>query len=416
MDSRNLGEGLGGTYLDNNATSRIAPEVVEAMMPYFTTYYGNASSQHGYGLPVDRAIAKAREQVADFIGAAYPDEIIFTSCASESDNTALWTSLWTQKNKNEIVTTKVEHPAIMDTCAFLSTHGVKVHYLDVNRQGDIESDKFEALLNERTALASIMWANNETGNVYQVPQLAEIAAKHHVVFHTDAVQAVGKIPVCVKDYPINMLSFSGHKIHAPKGIGVLYVRRGTRFIPFIHGGHQERGRRAGTENVPYIVGLGVACELAKAHMDELNTRVRALRDKLEQGILATIPECMVMGDEGHRTPNTLNIAFKYVEGEAILLMLNEYGIAASSGSACSSESLEPSHVMQAMEIPFSAAHGTIRFSLSRYTTQADIDKTLQVLPGIIARLRELSPYWNQNKPTIAQADHVFDPDSQEVRA
>lgn len=416
MDSRNLGEGLGGIYLDNNATTRIAPEVVDAMMPYFTTYYGNASSQHGFGLPVDKALQKAREQVADLIGADHPDEIIFTSCASESDNTALWTALWTQKNKDEIVTTKVEHPAIIDTCSFLSSHGVKVHYLDVTKEGDIKPEQFASMLNERTALASIMWANNETGNIYPVPALAEVAAEHGVLFHTDAVQAVGKIPVCVKDSPINMLSFSGHKIHAPKGIGVLYVRRGTRFIPYLHGGHQERGRRAGTENVPYIVGLGVACELAKQHLNELNTRVRALRDKLERGILASIPECMVMGDEGHRTPNTLNVAFKFVEGEAILLLLNEYGIAASSGSACSSESLEPSHVMQAMEIPFSAAHGTIRFSLSRYTTEAEIDKTLEVLPGIIARLRELSPYWNQNKPAIAKADHVFDPDSQEVRA
>ena len=416
MDSRNLGEGLGGIYLDNNATTRIAPEVVDAMMPYFTTYYGNASSQHGFGLPVDKALQKAREQVADLIGAEHPDEIIFTSCASESDNTALWTALWTQKNKDEIVTTKVEHPAIIDTCSFLSSHGVKVHYLDVTKEGDIKPEQFASMLNERTALASIMWANNETGNIYPVPALAEAAAEHGVLFHTDAVQAVGKIPVCVKDSPINMLSFSGHKIHAPKGIGVLYVRRGTRFIPYLHGGHQERGRRAGTENVPYIVGLGVACELAKQHLNELNTRVRALRDKLERGILASIPECMVMGDEGHRTPNTLNVAFKFVEGEAILLLLNEYGIAASSGSACSSESLEPSHVMQAMEIPFSAAHGTIRFSLSRYTTEAEIDKTLEVLPGIIARLRELSPYWNQNKPAIAKADHVFDPDSQEVRA
>lgn len=416
MDTSNLGEGLGGIYLDNNATTRIAPEVIEAMMPYFTTYYGNASSQHGYGLPVEKALQRAREQVADLIGAQYPDEIIFTSCASESDNTALWTALWTQKNKNELVTTKVEHPAIIDTCTFLANHGVKVHYIDVTKKGDIREDEFAAALNDKTALASIMWANNETGNIYPVPKLAEIAKEHKVLFHTDAVQAVGKIPVCVKDYPINMLSFSGHKLHAPKGIGVLYVRRGTRFIPYLHGGHQERGRRAGTENVPYIVGLGQACELAKAHLDDLNTRVRALRDKLQQGIVSTIPECLVMGDEGHRTPNTLNVAFKFVEGEAILLMLNEYGIAASSGSACSSESLEPSHVMQAMEIPFSAAHGTIRFSLSRYTTEAEIDKTLEVLPGIIERLRQLSPYWNQNKPQLINADHVFDPDSQERRA
>ena len=261
-----------------------------------------------------------------------------------------------------------------------------------------------------------MWANNETGNIYDIPTLSQIAAERGIVFHSDAVQAVGKIPVDVKNTAVRMLSFSGHKLHAPKGIGALYVRRGTRFLPYLHGGHQERGRRAGTENVPYIVGLGVACELAKAHLNELDTRVRALRDKLEQGIVATVPEVIVMGDSTHRTPNTVNIGFKFVEGEAILLMLNEYGIAASSGSACSSESLEPSHVMQAMGIPFSAAHGTIRFSLSRFTTEAEIDKTLEVLPGIIERLRQMSPYWNLNKPKVKNIDHEFDPDSQERRA
>lgn len=405
-----------GIYLDNNATTRIDPKVIEAMMPYFTTFYGNASSQHGFGVPVEKAINRAREQVADLIGAEYPDEIIFTSCASESDNTALWTALWTQKTKDEIVTSKLEHPAIIDTCSFLEARGVKVKYLHANSLGDLDPKEFEALLSDRTALASIMWANNETGNIYDVPTLSEIAAQKGVLFHSDAVQAVGKIPVDVKSTQVRMLSFSGHKLHAPKGIGCLYVRRGTRFLPYLHGGHQERGRRAGTENVPYIVGLGMACELAKAHLDELNTRIRALRDKLEAGIVATIPEVIVTGDKTHRTPNTLNVAFKFVEGEAILLMLNEYGIAASSGSACSSESLEPSHVMQAMGIPFSAAHGTIRFSLSRFTTEEEIDRTLEVLPGIIERLRQLSPYWNQNKPQLKNVDHVFDPDSQERRA
>lgn len=415
MDVNNLGVGS-GIYLDNNATTRIDPKVIEAMMPYFETYYGNASSQHGFGVPVEKAIKKAREQVADFLGAKYPDEIIFTSCASESDNTVLWSSLWTQKDKDEIVTTKVEHPAIIDTCSFLADRGVKVKYLSANSVGDFDEEEFKSLLSDKTALASIMWANNETGNIYPVPRFAEIAKERGIMFHTDAVQAVGKIPINLQETKIDLLSMSGHKIHAPKGIGALYVRRGTRFLPFLHGGHQERGRRAGTENVPYIVGLGVACELAKSHLEELNTRVRALRDKLEQGIVNTIPEVIVTGDKSHRTPNTLNVAFKFVEGEAILLMLNEYGIAASSGSACSSESLEPSHVMQAMGIPFSAAHGTIRFSLSRFTTEEEIDKTLAVLPAIIERLRQLSPYWNVNKPQVKQADHLFDPDSQEVRA
>ena len=415
MDTKNMGAG-NGIYLDNNATTMIDPKVVEAMMPYFTTYYGNPSSQHGFGVPVEKAIERAREQVADLIGAEHPDEIIFTSCASESDNAALWTSLWTQKNKDEIVTTKLEHPAIIDTCSFLEARGVKVKYLSADSKGDLNADEFASLLTDKTALASIMWANNETGNIYDIPTLSQIAADRGIVFHSDAVQAVGKIPVDVKNTAVRMLSFSGHKLHAPKGIGALYVRRGTRFLPYLHGGHQERGRRAGTENVPYIVGLGVACELAKAHLNELDTRVRALRDKLEQGIVATVPEVIVMGDSTHRTPNTVNIGFKFVEGEAILLMLNEYGIAASSGSACSSESLEPSHVMQAMGIPFSAAHGTIRFSLSRFTTEAEIDKTLEVLPGIIERLRQMSPYWSLNKPKVKNIDHEFDPDSQERRA
>ena len=416
MDNMNLGANLGGSYLDNNATTQIDPQVVEAMQPYLSVYFGNASSQHGFGVPVEKAITKAREQVADFLGAEYLDEIIFTSCATESDNTALWSALWSQKGKNEIVTTPVEHPAILQTCDFLSSHGAKINYLHVSNHGDLDLNEFESLLNERTALASVMWANNETGNIYPVEKLAEIAYNHGVMFHTDAVQAVAKIPVDLKKTKINMLSFSGHKIHAPKGVGVLYVRRGTRFVPFMKGGHQERGRRAGTENVPYIVGLGVACELAKKNLETVSTRVKALRDKLEKGILSSIPECFVTGDEAVRTDNTLNVAFKFVEGEAILLMLNEYGIAASSGSACSSESLEPSHVMRAMNVPFSAAHGTIRFSLSRFTTEEEIDKTLQVLPGIIENLRNLSPYWKQGKPQIQGLDHDFDADSKEVRA
>lgn len=416
MNTMNLGEGLGGIYLDNNATTQIDPKVVEAMQPYLSVYFGNASSQHGYGVPIEKAIATAREQVADFLGAEYPDEVIFTSCATESDNTALWSALWSQKGKNEIITTPVEHPAIMQTCDFLSSHGASIKYLKVSSNGDLDLDEFESLLTPQTALASVMWANNETGNIYPVPELAKIAHDHGVMFHTDAVQAVSKIPVDLKSTEINMLSFSGHKIHAPKGIGVLYVRRGTRFIPFMKGGHQERGRRAGTENVPYIVGLGVACQLAKAHLEEVNSRVKGLRDRLQDGLLKAIPECFVTGDSQKRTDNTLNIAFKYVEGEAILLMLNEYGIAASSGSACSSESLEPSHVMRAMGVPFSAAHGTIRFSLSRFTTEAEVDKAIEVLPGIISTLRSMSPYWKEGKAKIKNLDHDFDADSTEVRA
>ena len=416
MNNMDLGVGLGGTYLDNNATTQIDPKVIEAMQPYLSVYFGNPSSQHGFGVPVEKAVQRAREQVADFLGAEYPDEIIFTSCATESDNTALWSALWSQKGKTEIITTPIEHPAIMQTCDFLSSHGATIKYLKMNNFGQIDLNEFESLLTENTALASVMWANNETGNIYPVPELAEIAHRHGVMFHTDAVQAVSKIPVDLKSTKINMLSFSGHKIHAPKGVGVLYVRRGTRFVPFMKGGHQERGRRAGTENVPYIVGLGVACELAKQHLNEVATRIRALRDKLQDGILKSIPECFVTGDVNNRTDNTLNVAFKFVEGEAILLMLNEFGIAASSGSACSSESLEPSHVMRAMNVPFAAAHGTIRFSLSRFTTEEEINRTLEVLPGIIKTLRSLCPYWKEGKPSIQGHDHDFDADSNEVRA
>ena len=391
MRDDELGVGK-GIYLDNNATTRIDPKVVEAMMPYFNTYYGNPSSQHGFGLAVDRAINHAREQVADLLGAAHPDEIIFTSCATESDNTAVWTSLFTQKDKNEIVTTKLEHPAILDTCSFLSGRGVEVKYLGANSLGDIDPAEFEKLLSPKTALASIMWANNETGNIYPVPQMAEIAAAHNVVFHTDAVQAVGKIPINLKDTKINMLSFSGHKLHAPKGIGALYVRRGTRFIPFMHGGHQERGRRAGTENVPYIIGMGEAARLAAENMEAERRDVARLRDRLESGLLKAVPDCMVNGDVENRLPNTSNIAFKNVEGEAILLMLDRLGICASSGSACTSGSLEPSHVLRAMGVPFNYAHGSVRLSLSRYTTEEEVDFVIAHMPDVIKTLRALSPF------------------------
>ena len=394
MRDDELGVGK-GIYLDNNATTRIDPKVVEAMMPYFNTYYGNPSSQHGFGLAVDRAINHAREQVADLLGAAHPDEIIFTSCATESDNTAIWTSLFTQKDKNEIVTTKLEHPAILDTCSFLSGRGVEVKYLSANHLGDIDPAEFEKLLNPKTALASIMWANNETGNIYPVPEMAEIAAAHNVVFHTDAVQAVGKIPINLKDTKINMLSFSGHKLHAPKGIGALYVRRGTRFIPFMHGGHQERGRRAGTENVPYIVGIGKAAELAVDNLKYEMTEVKRLRDKLEANILKNVFNSRLNTGVANRVPNTTNIGFEYIEGELILLHLSDLGICASSGSACTSGSLEPSHVLRAMGVPFTAIHGSIRFSLSKYTTEKEIDYVTEVLPGIVNKLTNLSPFQNE---------------------
>ncbi len=395
-----------GIYLDNNATTKTDPLVYNAMIPFFTEYYGNPSSMHDFGEPVRHAIDKARHQVAEFLGAEHDDEIIFTSCATESDNTALWSALNAMPERREVITTAVEHSAILDTCATLEKKGYKVHYLGVDGRGRLDLDEYRRLLSDKTAIVSVMWANNETGTIFPVEQMAEMAKEVGAQFHTDGVQAAGKIDIDLKRTKIDMLSFSGHKIHAPKGIGVLYLRRGTRFRSFMHGGHQERGRRAGTENAPYIVGLGVACELAKMHLPMMNDTVKELRDRLQYGILKAVPNCFVTGDVENRTANTVNIAFEYVEGESILLKLNEYGIAATSGSACTSGSLEPSHVMRAMKIPFTSAHGTVRFSLSRFTREAEIDRVIEVLPGIISELRSYSPYWQQNKPSMGE----FDPD------
>ncbi len=399
-------EKVEGIYLDNNATTKTDKQVYEAMIPFLTDFYGNPSSMHNFGEPVRKAIDHARHQVAEFIGAQYDDEVIFTSCATESDNTALQSAIEAYPDRKEIITTAVEHPAILDTCARLEQKGYKVHYLHVDAHGRLDLNEYKALLSDKTAIVSVMWANNETGTIFPVEIMAQMAKEQGVIFHTDAVQAMGKLKVSLKDTAIDMLSFSGHKIHAPKGVGVLYVRRGTKYRPFMHGGHQERGRRAGTENAPYIVGLGVACELADLHLPMMNDTIKELRDRLQFGILKSVPNCFVTGDIENRTANTLNIAFEYVEGEAILLKLNEFGIAASSGSACTSGSLEPSHVMRAMKIPFTSAHGTIRFSLSRYTRQSEIDKVIEVVPKIIEDLRSYSPYWQQNKPQM----NSFDPE------
>ncbi|MBR1923951.1 MAG: cysteine desulfurase NifS [Ruminobacter sp.] len=395
-----------GIYLDNNATTKTDPLVYNAMIPFFTEFYGNPSSMHSYAEPVRHAIDKARHQVAEFLGAEYDDEIIFTACATESDNTALWSAVNANPDRPEIITTAVEHPAILDTCRALEKKGYKVHYLGVDEHGRLDLEEYRRLLSTKVAIVSVMWANNETGTIFPVEQMAEMAKEVGAQFHTDGVQAAGKINIDLKSTKIDMLSFSGHKIHAPKGIGVLYVRRGTRFRSFMHGGHQERGRRAGTENAPYIVGLGVACELAQMHLPMMNDTVRELRDRLQYGILKAVPNCFVTGDVENRTANTLNIAFEYVEGESILLKLNEFGIAATSGSACTSGSLEPSHVMKAMKIPFTSAHGTVRFSLSRFTKESEIDKVIEVVPQIISELRSYSPYWQQNKPKMGS----FDPD------
>ncbi len=378
-------------YLDNNATTQIAPEVNEAMRPFLETLWGNPSSMHTFGGQVKKYIDRAREQVAELIG-AHPDEIIFTSCGSESNNTAIKGYLAATDEPGHIITSCVEHPAVLSVCRHLHQHGWELTELRVDGRGQIDLDELRSSISEKTAMVTTMWANNETGVIFPIDRIAQIVKSSGKIFHTDAVQAVGKLPVDVGKVPVDMLTLSGHKLHAPKGIGALYVRRGTPLTPLIHGGHQERGKRAGTENVPYIVGLGVACDLARRHMQKEISELSRLRDKLEQGILSSCPDVRVNGDRKHRLPNTLNVSFEFVEGEAILLLLNELGICASSGSACTSGSLEPSHVIRAMGIPFTAAHGSIRFSLSRYNTEQDIDYTLQRLPGIIKRLREISPY------------------------
>ena len=378
-------------YFDNNATTAVAPEVREAILPYLNEFYGNPSSMHTFGGQVADAVENARETMANLLGAS-PDEIIFTSCGSESDNAAIWSAIQTQPEKRHLITTRVEHPAVLSVMQHWERQGYRVTYLGVDNKGRLDLDEYAAALTPDTALASIMFANNEVGNIYPIQRMAEMAKEKGVLFHTDAVQAVGKTPIDLAHLPADMLSLSGHKLHAPKGIGVLYVRKGVRFRPFLRGGHQEKGRRAGTENVPYIVGLGAAAKLAADHMQEERVNVALLRDRLEQGLLESIPDCMVNGDVENRLPNTTNIAFKNVEGEAILLMLDRLGVCASSGSACTSGSLEPSHVLRAMGVPFTYAHGSIRLSLSRYSTQEEVDFVIENFPGVIKTLRMISPF------------------------
>ncbi len=395
-------------YMDNNATTACDPAVVEAMLPFFTEQFGNASSIHSFGEQVGKALKEARGRVQNLLGAAHDSEIVFTSCGTESDSTAILSALKANPERRTIITTVVEHPAILTLCDYLEKEGVVVQRLRVDKRGRIDLDEYKSLLSERVALVSAMWANNETGTLFPVEEMAEMAHEKGIPFHTDAVQAVGKVPIDLKSTRIDMLSCSGHKLHAPKGIGVLYLRRNTRFRPLLRGGHQERGRRAGTENSASIVGLGVACELAQQHMETENTTVKALRDRLQRGILAKVNNAFVNGDTVHRLPNTASIAFEYVEGEGILLLLNKQGIAASSGSACTSGSLEPSHVMRAMGIPYTAAHGTIRFSLSRYNTEEEVDRVIAAVPPIIAQLRKLSPYWSVDGP-VESPERAFKP-------
>ena len=378
-------------YVDNNATTRVAEEVFEVMQPYFCEMYGNPSSMHSVGGQVGPKLKEARSQVAALLG-AHLDEIIFTSCGTESDSTAVHAALAADPGKRHIVTSRVEHPAIGSLVSSLSKQGYRITEIAVDGDGCLDMGTLEESLTSDTALVSIMWANNETGVIFPVEEIAQMCRQRGITFHTDAVQAVGKLPINLNNSAIDMLSISGHKLHAPKGVGALYVRKGTKFSPFMIGGHQEKGRRAGTENVPGIIALGKACELAGQNMSEENTRVKELRDRLETELIKRIPDAKVNGTSKQRTPNTSNISFANIEGESILLMLNEFGICASSGSACTSGSLEPSHVMRAMGVPFTMAHGSIRFSLSIYNTKEDIDEIIKQLPPIVERLRVLSPF------------------------
>jgi cysteine desulfurase len=378
-------------YVDNNATTKVDEAVFEEMRPYFCELYGNPSSMHFFGGQVQKKIDEARKRTAALLG-ALPEEIIFTACGTESNNSAIRSALEIFPEKRHIVTTRVEHPAVLTPCRNLSKRGYRVTELSVDGEGNLDLDELRAVVDEDTAIVSIMYANNETGVVFPIEEIGAIVKEKGAFFHTDAVQAVGKIPMNMANSNVDMLSLSGHKLHAPKGIGALYIRKGVPFRPFMVGGHQERSRRAGTENAAGIIALGKACEMAGDFLEEENTKVKALRDRLESEIVRLIPNVRVNGGGAVRLPNTTSVAFEFVEGEAILLLLNEKGICASSGSACTSGSLEPSHVLRAMGVPFTCAHGSIRFSLSRFSTDDQIDTIIRELPPVIHRLREMSPF------------------------
>nr|WP_028350579.1 cysteine desulfurase NifS [Bradyrhizobium murdochi] len=387
-------------YLDNNATTRADPCVLQAMLPFFTERFGNASSTHAFGSEIAGAVGKARRSLQDLLGAAHDHEIVFTSGGTESNNTAILSALATQEGRDEIVTTSVEHSAILTLVEQLATRGIKTHVIPVDSRGRLDVEAFRWALGPRTAIASVMWANNETGTIFPVEFLAGLARAAGALFHTDAVQVIGREPIDLKDSAIDMLSLSAHKLHGPKGIGALYLRQGTKFRPLIWGGAQERRRRGGTENIPGIIGLGKAAELAAERLEPERVRIGALRDRLEQAILHNC-RCMALGDVSNRLPNTANIAFEDLEGEAIVHHLNRAGIAASLGSACSSSSMDPSHVLRAMNVPARSLRGAVRFSLSHETTFEEIDQVVRVMSGIVAHLRAMSrehPHPASNSP------------------
>ncbi|HXF77050.1 MAG TPA: cysteine desulfurase NifS [Methylomirabilota bacterium] len=380
----------GEIYFDNNATTRVLPEVAEAMMPYLTERYGNPSSIHRFGSQVGQKIAKARAQVAALIGAADPVEVIFTSCGTEGDNAAIRGMLEARPDKRHIITTQVEHPAVLGLCQHLEKKGYRVTWLGVDQDGNLDLDELRAALSDDTAVVSIMWANNETGVIFPVAKIAAIVKEKGIPFHVDAVQAAGKLPIDAKALGVDLLTISGHKFHAPKGVGALYVRRGITFPPFMIGGHQERNRRAGTENVASIIGMGLAAEIALKHLPEDVPRMKALRDQLEKLLTASCPDSRVNGRSADRLPNTLNISFRYLEGESILVLLDQQGICASTGSACTAGSAEPSHVLRAMKVPPDWLQGAVRFSLSRFTTEQEVLYVNEKVPAIVQRLQGLS--------------------------
>jgi cysteine desulfurase len=389
--------------MDNNATTAVRPEVMEAMLPFYREHFGNPSSVHWAGRATGAALEAAREQVARLINCA-PAEIVFTSCGSEGDNLAIKGAADVLRDRgNHIITTAVEHPAVLSTCEYLKKQGFEVTYLPVDGSGMLDVAALEAAITEKTILISVMWANNETGTLFPIEQIGAVARKHKIVFHTDAVQAIGRVPVDVQAAQVDLLAISGHKIGAPKGVGALYVRKGIRLTPLIHGGHQERNRRAGTHNLPGIVGLGMACELAASDLETAAQRLRQLRDRLEQGLLAAIPESLVNGHPTERLPNTLNISFNYIEGEAVLLFLDMQGIAASSGSACMSDSFGQSHVIEAMGVDPMMANAAIRFGLGYDNTDADVDRVLEILPTIVKKLRDMSPFYHERDVNKATA-------------
>lgn len=386
-------------YLDNNATTKVDDVVVEAMLPYFSDFYGNPSSMYDFGGKNSKVIKEARETIKDFFGAEQSKEIYFTASGSESANMAIRGVLSENKSMNHIITTKVEHACVLNLYKQLEKEGYKVTYIGVNAIGEINTEELYNSITDKTALVSIMYANNETGVIFPVEKIASrvksINSKTKVF--VDAVQAAGKIKLNVKDTDIDLMGISGHKFHAPKGVGALYVKSSTLITPLIIGGHQERGKRAGTENVPFIVGMAKAAQLAQDYLQYEVTRVKELRDKLEKGILSKIYNTRLNSASNLRVPNTTNIGFEYIEGELILLNMNDVGICASSGSACTSGSLDPSHVLKAMGVPFTALHGSIRFSLSRYTTEEEIDYTIAQMPAIVDRLTALSPFQKELK-------------------